>query len=349
MKSGNVIWKRDLNREYGWNDIFYTNDSTMIVVAAGLHSININSGKGWDYNTITGEKDYTGTAAANAVGVAAGLLTGTFVMSTGHNLIRDVVSNSLVDSLYIYFASKEQLSKIDKQTGEIAWKYTFPNDLASKSTIFMNDSAIFMINKGCAFMGYRQVDFGKPFIAAFNRKTGKQKYLTLINVKKDPILAFKILQDEVYLVFKNRIAKYSIKTGSQIIEKEFSQDNYGDLKHFVGNQVYVTNENDHLESLTQSDTSKVFVFTDQGKILSVDSQLNVTDTIDYEDLSIYYLRIADLKFIAKDNQTLIIDNYGKRIAEIEATTNAFLSGETLYDKRDNSFIAVDLREIIKNE
>ncbi|MDK2842903.1 MAG: hypothetical protein PWQ17_2409 [Anaerophaga sp.] len=349
LKNGNVIWKRDLNREYGWNDIFYTNDSTMIVVAAGLHSININSGKGWDYNTITGEKDYTGTAAANAVGVAAGLLTGTFVMSTGHNLIRDVVSNSLVDSLYIYFASKEQLSKIDKQTGEIAWKYTFPNDLASKSTIFMNDSAIFMINKGCAFMGYRQVDFGKPFIAAFNRKTGEQKYLTLINVKKDPILAFKILQDEVYLVFKNRIAKYSIKTGSQIIEKEFSQDNYGDLKHFVGNQVYVTNENDHLESLTQSDTSKVFVFTDQGKILSVDSQLNVTDTIDYEDLSIYYLRIADLKFIAKDNQTLIIDNYGKRIAEIEATTNAFLSGETLYDKRDNSFIAVDLREIIKNE
>ena len=95
----------------------------------------------------------------------------------------------------------------------------------------------------------------------------------------------------------------------------------------------MTNENDHLESLTQSDTSKVFVFTDQGKILSVDSQLNVTDTIDYEDLSIYYLRIADLKFIA----------------EIEATTNAFLSGETLYDKRDNSFIAVDLREIIKNE
>jgi hypothetical protein len=349
LKSGNVIWKRDLNREYGWNDIFYTNDSTMIVVAAGLHSININSGKGWDYNTITGEKDYTGTAAANAVGVAAGLLTGTFVMSTGHNLIRDVVSNSLVDSLYIYFASKEQLSKIDKQTGEIAWKYPFPNDLASKSTIFMNDSVVFMINKGYAFMGYRQLDFGKPFIAAFDRETGKQKYLTLINVKKDPILAFKILQDEIYLVFKNRIAKYSIKTGYQIIEKEFSEDNYGDLKHFVGNQVYVTNENDHLVSLPQSDTSKVFVFTSQGKTLSVDNQLNVTETIDYEDLSIYYLRTSDLKFIAKDNQTLIINNDGKRIAEIEATTNAFLVGGTLYDKQGKSFIAVELSEIIKNE
>ena len=349
LKSGNVIWKRDLNREYGWNDVFYTNDSTMIVVAAGLHSININNGKGWNYNTITGKKDYTGTAAANAVGVAAGLLTGTFVMSTGHNLVRDVVSNSLVDSSFIYFASKEQLSKIDKQTGEIAWKYPFPNDLASKSSIFMNDSVVFMVNKGYAFMGYRQLDFGKPFIAAFDRETGKQKYLTLINVKKDPILEFQILQDEVYLVFKNRIARYSIKTGSQIIEKEFPEDNYGDLKYFVGNQVFVTNENDDLVSLPQSDTSKVFVFTNQGKTLSVDNQLNVTDTIDYEDLSIYYLRTADLKFIAKDKQTLIIDNDGKRVAEIEATTNAFLVGETLYDKRDNSFISIDLKEIIKDE
>ncbi len=349
LKSGNVIWKRDLNREYGWNDVFHTNDSTMIVVAAGLHSININNGNGWDYNTITGKKDYTGTVAANAVGVAAGLLTGTFVMSTGHNLVRDVVSNSLVDSSFVYFASKEQLSKIDKQTGVIAWKYPFPNDLASKSSIFMNDSVVFMVNKGYAFMGYRQLDFGKPFIAAFDRETGKQKYLTLINVKKDPILGFQILQDEVYLVFKNRIARYSIKTGSQIIEKEFPENNYGDLKNFVGNQVFVTNENDDLVSLPQSDTSKVFVFTNQGKTLSVDNQLNVTDTIDYEDLSIYYLRTADLKFIAKDKQTLIIDNDGKRVAEIEATTNAFLVGETLYDKRDNSFISIDLKEIIKDE
>jgi len=45
LKNGNVIWQRDLNREYGWNDVFYTNDSTMIVVAAGLHAINIKTGR----------------------------------------------------------------------------------------------------------------------------------------------------------------------------------------------------------------------------------------------------------------------------------------------------------------
>lgn len=118
-------------------------------------------------------------------------------------------------------------------------------------------------------------------------------------------------------MFKNRIAKYSIKTGSQIIEKEFPEDYYGDLKYFVGNQVFVKNENDDLVSLPQSDTSKVFVFTNQGKTLSIDNQLNITDTIDYEDLSIYYLRTADLKFIAKDKQTLIIDNEGSRLLKLK--------------------------------
>ena len=46
---------------------------------------------------------------------------------------------------------------------------------------------------------------------------------------------------------------------------------------------------------------------------------------------------------------MIVDKNGKRNAEIEATKNAFLIGETLYDKYDKSFMAVDLREIIKNE
>lgn len=61
LNNGQVLWKRELNGEYGWNDVFYTNDSTLVVAAAGLHSLDTKTGKGWDYNTITGKKDYTET------------------------------------------------------------------------------------------------------------------------------------------------------------------------------------------------------------------------------------------------------------------------------------------------
>ena len=354
LRNGNILWKRDLNREYGWNDVFYINDSTIIVVAAGLHAINIKTGKGWDYNTITGEKDYTGTAAKNAIGVAAGLLTGTFAISTGYDLIRNLVSNTIIDSTNIYIASKEQIAKIDKHTGEIVWKFPFPDSFASKSSIFMNDSVIFVINKGMAYMGYRQLNFGTPFFAAFNRQTSEQIFLSTILVKNDPILSFDVLNEEVFLIFKNRIMKYSMEegfkeAGFRIEEKEFPKDNFGELKYFVGNQAFITSQNGDLLSLHQSDSTNVFVYTSQGKILSIDKELNITKTLDSEDLSIYYQRTKDFKFIAKDKNTFIVNNDGKKIAEIGTTSKAFLIGNTLYDTQDKSFIAIDLEIIIDNE
>ncbi len=349
LSTGNVLWEKELNREYGWNQVFYTNDSTLMVVAAGLHALNIFSGQGWDYNTITGKKDYTTTVAANAAGVALGLLTGTFVTSTGHDLVREVVSNVLVDSAFLYFSSKEQLAKIDKQNGELLWKYPFPKDVPSKSAIFMNDSALFMINKGYAFMGNRTLDFGKPFIAAFDKLSGQQVYFSFIDETGGPILGFKLINQQLFLVFKNKIAQYSQATGDRIREKAFPDQDFGDFRYFVGDQAFITNPTGDLVNLNQSDTTKLFVYTTQGKTLALDHELNVSDTIDYEDLSIYYLRTKDFKFIEKDKHTLIVDNEGKSVAEVEVTSDAFLIGETLYDKSDNSFFVIDLKDILKKE
>jgi outer membrane protein assembly factor BamB len=349
LANGEVLWKKMLIREYGWNDLFYLNDSTLVIVSSGLHTINLKDGTGWDYHTITGKNDYTGTAIANAAGVAAGLLTGTFVMSTGHNVVRDIVSNVLVDSTDLYFSSREKLSRIDKQTGNVIWSHPFPNDLPSKSSIFFDDSLVFMINRGFAFMGYRQLDFGKPFIAAFDKKSGKQVFLTLIDGKEDQVLGFKIKENELYLVFKNRMSKYSKSSGNLITDEAFSAEEFGELNNFIGNQVYITDENNSFSCLPESDTTQVFVFTNNNKILAVDSQLNVTKTINYEDLSIYYLRSDDYKFIAKENQTWILDLNGLKVAEIEATSNAFLIGNTLYDQQNDSFIAIDLTEILKKQ
>ncbi len=349
LKTGNVVWKKELNREYGWNDVFYINDSTVIVVAAGLHAINIKNGKGWDYNAITGQKDYTGNVAANTAGAALGLLTGTFVISTGYKLVRDVVSNAMGDSTHIYFSSKEQLVKIDKQSGEVAWKYPLPKDFTSKSLIFMNDSLIFMVNMGYAFMGYRKLDFGMPFIAAYDKENGNQKYLSTIIVKKDPILGFYILDREIYLVFKNRISKYSLEEGRLISEENILKEEFGELKYFVSNNVFITHDNEDFRSLRQSDSTKVFVFTNQGKVLAIDKQLNVSYTIEEDDLSLYYLRTKDYKFIAKDKHTWIINNKGKRVAEIDASSNAFLLGNILYDRQEDSFFAIDLKNILESE
>ena len=346
LKNGEVIWSKELNREYGWNNLYHSNDSTIVVAAAGLHSINIKNGRGWSYNTITGKKDYRETVAKNVAGAALGIFTGVSVVSIGHNLVRDIVSNVIVDSSNIYMASKEQLAKIDKYSGEVIWNHTFQKDLASKSSILMNDSLVFMVNKGFAFMGNRKLYIGNPFIAAYNRDTGEQKYLSLINGENDPILGFRVLDNKMYLMFKNRMAIYSQKTGELILENSFPEEEFGKLKHFVGNKAFITDKNGDLSNLIQSDITKVFVFTSNNKIVSFDSKLNAGEIIDFKDLNIHYLQTKDYKFFAKDKLTWIIDNNGQKIAEIEASSKAFLIGETLYDRRGDSFFAIDLTTII---
>lgn len=70
-------------------------------------------------------------------------------------------------------------------------------------------------------------------------------------------------------------------------------------------------------SLPQTDTSKIYVFTSQNKSLTIDSELNISKTTEYDDVNIYYLKTKDLKFFAKDNKALVINNEWQQIAEIE--------------------------------
>lgn len=349
LKNGNVIWERELRKDYGWNNVFHTNPSTLMVVAAGIHSINVKTGGGWDYNTITGKKDYTETAVANAVGVAAGILTGTFIVSAGHNLVRDLGSNILMDSTYFYFASKEQLAKINKQTGSVVWNAVFPDDMASKSSIFINDSAVIMVNKGLAYMGNRQLNFGKPFLAAYNKETGKQIFMSAIDAKNDPILSFQIHEKQIYLAFQNRISKYSLETGQLTAEKEFPKDKFGEVVSFVGKQAYITAQNGDLLNLRQTDTTKVFAYTNQKKIYTINDQLEIINTMETVDVSVCYLVAKDLRFIEKGKKTLIIDKEGKTRAEVNATSNAFIIDNMLYDTHEKSYTSIDLKAILKDK
>jgi hypothetical protein len=287
--------------------------------------------------------------AANALGIAAGVLTGTFITTSGHDLVRDVVSNVIIDSAEMFFASRDELVKIDRLTGKVKLSNPFNNDLPSKSSIFITDSLLFIINKGYAYMGARQLDFGKGFIAAYEKETGKQRFLTLIDNKDDKIRGYHIWNNELFLVFKNRIAKYSKETGKLIMEREFSAEEYGELRYFIGKQVYITNGSDYYYSLPQSDSTKLFVLNDKDKILVLDNELNISRTLNFEELNIFYLQTPKFNFIAKDQTTIIINEDGLKVAEVEASSNAFLIGNTLYDRQNDTFLAIDLTQTLESK
>lgn len=348
LMTGKSIWQREISREYGWNNVSYFNDSTLLIGASGLHTLNIFDGTGWDYNTITGKKDYTASAVGTGLGIVAGLLTGTFVVSTGHNLVRDVVSNVIVDSFNIYFASKEHLVKLNKE-GEILWQNFLPKDLTSKSWIFKFEDKLVMVNRGYANMGYGQLHFGTPFIASFDINTGEQNYLVkLTNKKKDIINGIDKKNEELLFVFSDHVAKYAIRDGQLINDLQFNIEELGELNYFlIGEQAFVQRDSLFL-SLPNLDSTKHYLYTKNKRVLILNSDLKVEGEIKVEDFYIYYLNKNDTKFIAKDNQTYAIDINGKKIAEFSASSrSSFLNGK-LYNYLEMSLFEIDLKTVINN-
>jgi outer membrane protein assembly factor BamB len=348
LRDGQPLWQREISREYGWNEIFYLNDSTLLIGASGLHTVNIFDGTGWDYNTVTGKKDYTASAVGTGLGIAAGLLTGTYMVSTGHNLVSDVVSNVLVDSANIYFASRKDLVRLNKQ-GKVLWKKSLPDDMTSKSMIFRSGDYLVMVNQGYAFMGYRQLDFGTPFIASYDIKTGDQKYLKEVTAEtKNMVTAVDLKDGELLVLFKDHISQFSVDTGQLLQDKKFNSEAVGELEYFVGEQVFVQRDN-LFHSLLNLDAAKHYLYTDSGKILILDSNLELVEKIDTEAETIYinYFNRNGKRFLAKENKTFVIDPEGKRLAEFSASRNAvFLNGK-FYDAQDNSFLEIDLENLIK--
>jgi hypothetical protein len=379
FSKGKQMWNREINKEYDWNDCFYLNDSTFMVVAAGLHTINIYTGKGWDYNTVTGkvikinektsyDSDYSGYYGyygyygSSSGSIIAGALIGLVgaliytaiaemqkPMNQNQNpipttaLVRDFVSNTLVDSAFCYLASQEQLVKLDKNSGEIIWKYPFKKNLATKSSIFMDDNFIYMINYGYALKYDTKLYYGKPFIAAFDKQSGDQKYFSLF--KNGVFVDYKIIDNEVYLLFRNQIIKYNLETGTQIYRKIYPKESLNQLTYFAENDMFTLNKNGVLWNPVQNDSTNLSINTNQRKIISIDNQLKVTNTIGYKDTFNYLLQYNDHQFIANSEKTIVVNKNGVIIAELSITSNAFLLDDVLYEKKYNSFIAIDLKNI----
>jgi hypothetical protein len=196
-------------------------------------------------------------------------------------------------------------------------------------------------------MGYRQLDFGTPFIASFNKNTGKQIFFSSMNGKKDQIVGYKIYKDTVFLVFKDRVAKYSMINGSIILEKSFDLASFGELRYFIGSQVYLKSDSTYnpIDSLY---STKHFLYTKTGKILALNEKLDITDQIESNQLYIYYLKTKNYKFLAKNNETIVIDNKNKKVADLKASNKAILIGSKLYDIQEKSFLEIDISDLIKN-
>lgn len=346
LSDGKKLWEREIKKDYGWNDVVPLNDSVIVVTAAGLHAVNLNNGSGWDLDAVTGEKDYKATIAANVAGVAFGLLTGSFMIATGHNLVSGVASNTLVDEGNIYFASRKHIVCLTVD-GDVKWMTDFPKKQVSSSVLFVKDDTVYMVNRGYAYLNGDRMDYGVPFIAAFDKNTGEQFFLNPVGTEKKRIEGFKLDDEFFYLISGNKIALCSARDGSFVSEKTLSVEETGNPSYFVGDQTFMQSDSIYIPVIA-SDSAEHFIFTDKGTIVAADKELNVVKQLTSDRLYTCCMTAENYRFLVNNRKTIIIDNNGAVIAEFEASANAFMVNSFLYDMRENSLIRIDVSEFTED-
>lgn len=340
LKDGKIVWSRQINREYGWNGLKLLNDSTALLAAAGLHTINMKNGGGWDYDAVTGDKDYGSTVAANAAGLALGLLTGAFVMTTGYDLVRDLVSNTLIEDDLIYFADADKMNCLDTNGG-VKWVYPFTKNSLSKSALFSMGDTLYLLNYGFAFMGARKLDYGTPFIKAFDKWNGESVFITEVGGEKTQIVDYMRDDNDIWILLpSNRLIRVSLADGSVVCERLFDPAKYGELHYLVGFGTYektyagfkplVLGDNDKIY-VGNSDT--VFEFADEvgeGRIIKV------------EELYRLCLNTGKYKFLSRKDGTIVIDDEEKEVARFDMSGNVFKVGHRLYEVKNNILTEMDI-------
>lgn len=348
LTDGTVEWERKIDNKYGWEDIKYLNDSVILVVSSGLHTINLKTGKGWDYNAVTAINNYGASFASLFAGIVFGSLTGVFIYyAPGSIVINNINSNVVITEDKIYFSSRDKVVCLDME-GNVIWETELVKKLSGRSSIFINNGFLYVLNLGIATKNNSETNRGKSFLIKYDINYGRPKYFKLYSdYTKAPINGFEIQKDTLILIFNNKISKQLLSDGSIIWENFIDNSKYGKPLFFIGEQVFTTSDNSTFYSIVLSDTTKYYIYTESGNIYSINKALSRGNIIENEKTYINYLNYNGYGFLAHENKTIITKN-NKAVATLNVSENSFIIGSTLYDFQDNDLIEIDLNNIIPN-
>lgn len=330
MDTGETLWYRKIQKELGWNELLQLTDSVYLVMAGGLHSVNIFNGRGWSYKTRTGERNRPtkGLGLGRGLGVFKG----------------DMVSNLIYDTTDVYFASKERIVRLSAAYGKPVWISEYPDDIAGNSIIFAGDSLIHMVNRGMAMTPYGPVKHGFPFLAAYRKDSGHPVYFTGIEDSEAPVLSYDRRNGHILLLTPDRIEKHSLSTGDLLRSENFEGEDYGSPLQFLDTRsLYSKTLEGRYETLHHQAPDLAFALFDYGVILALNPDLTVAYTLQIEQIWLRYLEQGGLSFISDGERTMVIrDADSKHIAELLIPDNAGFFGSNLVYSIENQVYLLDL-------
>lgn len=346
LSNGNQLWSKNIDRTFGWNDAYMMNDSMLLISVNGIHAINLLNGRGWTYKANTTKKEIGKMVGVNVVGLILGMLTGVYTYQVQPDMASDMVSNILIDpDEHIVLASRDRISRID-HSGNLLWTTPLPEKTTSKSSLFLADSVIYMINRGYAQYNGDFSMVGDPYLAAFDLNTGNRLYFTHIPEKKEFIRNFQVINDILFLVFEDKIASYSLSNGTLIKARVLELQKNEHLDAFVESGIYLNRNDSIFTDMTLDFSDYNLMMTTEDRVFVLTDSLETMFTYGKEEL---FRKIADTPrytvITNNDTDFVLLNSSDNPIASLKAFPDMFLHRDKLYFFDKDSFSEIDLSQL----
>ena len=297
LRSGKQLWSSELSHDknWGWHRAIREDSVHWLVTADNLNRLDIRTGEIVAYEAKTGVEGSgkTGSELAALGGLFGGAILGAAMGATlsgsihvtvisvpfgfvpNNKNVMDLHSNVLrEDSLY-YFADRKSVVCLDSQMKPV-WSYDLPSKTAAHSWLASNDSTLYMFSMGYGLLnGIQPKKMGPPFIAAFDKHTGKCKYLDVLSVNKDMAQDAVLSSEGAYMLFDDGFVFKHYLNSSPVRTTQWDTKTYGRLQAIVSQPVYsLSNQKDTFEAISIGGTNHL-VLTDKGDVCLVDQAMRV--------------------------------------------------------------------------
>lgn len=345
--NGSNLWSRQIKRDYGWNEVVVVNDSVIIILAAGLHELNLRTGKGWDHELVTGKKNRTSQILSGLAAVASGIATGTaFITNTDPDIISEIVSNTVQEDTLLYVASRENLLKISRN-GAVLWQTPLEKDQTSTARIWVRQDTVFHLNFGYARFNGATNTTGTPFLAAYDKKTGRPFYSIEIGGKKDVVKSFGIVDDSsaVLVLLGKDLFLYDLSEGVKKCAKIYGPDKAGAPYTLGLSDLFV------LQDSVFKGTEAVFRYryrymTDSLQFVFLNGQLERVGHLPADQVYTVYKKGAGYTIFNAKKGYCVADKNMRIIARLDLDGDLFVFGDQLYAVRENSILVTDLKTVL---
>ena len=286
MTTGKLLWTAKLphDKNWGWNHVIREDSVHWLIVADDLNRLNIRTGEVCAYEAKTGVTDVKGAllqGLAMAGGAVAGaMLTGYAVYPVGvvgPNVINQLHSNVLQEDSLYYFADREHVVCLNDSMN-LVWSYELPSKTSAFSRLVCNDSTLYMFNFGFGMKnGLQRTKMGRPFIAAFDKRTGDCLFMNMLSMKKDIVEDAVLSPDGVFMLLDDGLAYKRDLNDSTVVISPWDVKEHGKLREIITQPVYAYYKLKSMFDLIATNGIYFPVITDSGDIYMVDKELRTSE------------------------------------------------------------------------